>query len=70
MRKKPDVVIVLDAVVDRLAIEESSVAKIAVVAVADSNANPDKIDYLIPGNDDSVESIGFLIDFFLESLKK
>lgn len=68
MRKKPDVMVVLDAVVDKLAIDEASVAKLAIVAVADSNANPDKIDYVIPGNDDSLKSIEFVLDFVLNAL--
>lgn len=70
MRQKPDVLIVLDSVVDRLAIEEAAVAGLAIIAVADSNANPDKIDYLVPANDDSVDSLEFLIDYFLGCLKK
>lgn len=69
MRKKPDVVVVLDAVVNRLAIEEANVVKVPVVALADSNADPDGIAFPIPANDDSVKSVRFLVGELLESLK-
>ncbi len=68
MRQKPAVVIVLDAVGDRLAINEATKAKVPVIAVCDSDANPDNIDIVIPGNDDSMKSIGFLLKNMVESL--
>jgi len=67
MRKKPDFLIVFDAVTDRLAIEEARKAGIGVIAIVDSNANPDGIDFCIPANDDSVKSIGFLCENMIES---
>lgn len=70
MRKKPDVIIVLDAVTDRLAIEEARVIGIPVVAIMDANANPEGVDFPIPGNDDSIKSIGFLLAKLIEALKK
>ncbi|MCF7830979.1 30S ribosomal protein S2 [Candidatus Gracilibacteria bacterium] len=68
MRKKPDVVVVLDSVGNRLALKEAMVAKLPVVAIVDSNADPEGIDYPIPANDDSVKSIGFLLESLLKSL--
>ncbi len=70
MRRKPEVVIVLDAVGDRLAIQEAIKAKIPVVALVDTNADPDGIDYIIPGNDDSVKSVRFLLRSMLECADK
>ena len=70
IRKKPNLVVVFDAVVDRLAIQEANAAGVAVLAVADSNANPDGIDYLIPANDDSIQSIEFMMGEFLGALSK
>jgi small subunit ribosomal protein S2 len=69
MRKKPDVVIVLDAVVSRLTIEESNNAGAAVVAVADTNANPDGIDFVIPANDDSVKSIRLMVETLVKYME-
>ncbi len=68
MRQKPSVVIVLDAVVNRLTVEEAEVAGVPIVAVVDSNANPDGIGFPIPGNDDSITSIRFLLENLVQSL--
>jgi len=68
MRVKPDVIVVLDAVVNRLAIEEAATLNIPVVAVVDSNANPDGIAFPIPANDDSIKAIRFLLKNLVESL--
>ena len=69
MRAKPDIVVVLDAVTDRIGVEEAKSAGLAVVAVADANANPDKIDYLIPANDDSFKSIDYILSQLVGALK-
>ncbi len=68
MRKRPDAVIVLDAVTDRIAIDEANVAKITTVALADANANPTGIDYLIPGNDDAMKAIEYILNTFIKTL--
>lgn len=69
MRQKPDVVIVLDAVIDRLAIDEANNAKIATIAILDANADPDGVDYPIPGNDDAIKSLGYTISRLLKALE-
>ncbi len=69
MRKKPEVVVVLDSVTDRLAIDEALNSKIPIIAIVDANADPDNIDFPIPGNDDSIKSIRFLLGSLLKSLK-
>lgn len=69
MRKQPDAVIVLDAVTDRIAIDEASKANVAVVAVADANADPKGIDYLVPGNDDAMKAIEYLIKVMTKALE-
>lgn len=61
LNKKPDLVFVLDPVRDQIAVVEACKCHIPVVAVADSNANPDQIDYLIPGNDDAVKAINLIL---------
>ncbi len=68
MRKNPAILVVLDAVENRLAIEEAYSAKIPVIAVVDSDGNPDKISVVIPGNDDSIKSVRFLLENMVKSL--
>lgn len=68
MRGKPDAVIVLDAFVDKIALDEANKARIATIALVDANASPDGIDYVVPGNDDAVKSIRFFLQNMLQSL--
>lgn len=68
MRKKPDAVVILDAFTDRIAVDEAAKAKIAVVALADANADPKGIDYLIPGNDDAIKSVRLVLKNLLAAL--
>jgi len=57
MKKLPDMLFVVDAVKERIAIKEARRLGIPVVAPLDTNCDPDLIDYPIPGNDDAIRSI-------------
>src|SRR3989344_2859578 len=61
LSKVPDAIFVVDAVSDNIAVREASRLGIKVVAIADSNCNPDAIDYPIPGNDDAIKSFPILL---------
>lgn len=62
LERLPDVVFVLDCMRDKIAVQEARKMKCTVVAVVDTNADPDGIAYVIPGNDDAVKSIQFLLN--------
>ena len=66
MKKVPDMLFVIDTNVESLAIKEAIKLNIPIVAVLDSNSNPDGIDFPIPGNDDARRSI----DLYCELLKQ
>src|SRR3990167_7558250 len=53
----PDVLFIIDTTKEDIAIKEANKLGIPVVAIVDSNSNPDGIDYLIPGNDDAQRAI-------------
>ncbi|WP_196137370.1 30S ribosomal protein S2 [Aliikangiella sp. G2MR2-5] len=53
----PDALFVIDADHEHIAIAEARKLGIPVVAVVDSNSNPDGVDYVIPGNDDAIRAI-------------
>lgn len=57
MNRPPDVMVVIDADLEEIAIAEARKLKIPVVALLDTNCNPEDIDYIIPGNDDAIRSI-------------
>ncbi len=53
----PDVLFVIDADHEKIAVAEANKLGIPVISVVDSNSNPDGIDYIIPGNDDAIRAI-------------
>ncbi len=53
----PDILFVIDTNKEDIAIKEANKLGIPVVAIVDSNSNPDGIDYIVPGNDDSQRAI-------------
>lgn len=57
MRGLPDLIFIVDQQKELIAIQESNKLNIPVICLADTNANPDNIEYLIPGNDDAIRSI-------------
>lgn len=57
MRGLPDLIFVVDQQKELIAIQEANKLNIPVICLADTNANPDNINYLIPGNDDAIRSI-------------
>lgn len=57
MRKLPDAVFVIDPKQEEIAVKEARKLSIPVVAVIDTNCDPDMIDYKVPGNDDAIRAI-------------
>ncbi|GHA30161.1 30S ribosomal protein S2 [Oceanisphaera arctica] len=53
----PDVLFVVDADHEHIAIKEANNLGIPVVSIVDTNSNPDNIDYIIPGNDDAIRAV-------------
>jgi small subunit ribosomal protein S2 len=64
---RPDLIVVIDTNKEHLAISEAVKLNIPVVAVVDSNSDPDNIDYPIPGNDDAIRSIRLYCHLFAEA---
>ena len=66
---KPDLLIVFDVIKDKIAVREANKLNIPVVAIVDSNADPEDIDYIIPGNDDALRSISLYKKYFFETIQ-
>jgi len=60
MNRVPDIIFVVDTVREDLAVTEANKLGVTVVAIADTNCDPDKIDYPIPGNDDAIKAISLI----------
>ena len=68
MKKTPDLVFIIDTNYESLAIAESVKLGIPIIAILDSNSNPDNIDYPIPGNDDARRSIDLYCNLIKETI--
>ena len=69
MDKMPGALFVVDVCREANAVKEAKRLGIPVVAIVDSNADPDPVDYVIPGNDDSVRGIELIVGKLAEILK-
>lgn len=70
MRKLPGAIVIVDPDTERIAVNEANTLGIPVVAVTDTNCNPDGIDYVVPGNDDAIKSIRAFVDYFAGSVSQ
>ncbi len=57
MKKLPDALYVVDPRKEKIAVAEARKLNIPVIAIVDTNCDPDEIDYLIPGNDDAIRAV-------------
>jgi small subunit ribosomal protein S2 len=57
MKKIPGAIFIIDPRKERIAIAEARILGIPIVAIVDTNCDPDEIDYLIPGNDDAIRAV-------------
>ena len=66
---KPDLIVIFDVIKDKLAVLEAKKLNIPIVGIVDTNADPELIDYIVPGNDDAIRSINLYKNYFLETIK-
>ena len=70
MKKLPGALFIVDPRKERIAVQEARILGIPIVAIVDTNCDPDEIDYVIPGNDDAIRAVkliaGKLADAVLE----
>jgi len=69
MKKKPDAIYVIDLQKEKTAIREAKRSKIPVIALVDTNSNPEMVDWPIPGNDDAIKSIELVTGLVVEAIK-
>ncbi len=63
MNGQPDIIFIIDTTKESLAIKEAKKLGVPVVAICDSNSDPDEIDFPVPGNDDAIRAIKFYCDY-------
>ena len=61
MKRQPDAVFIIDLRKEQLAVREARRLGLPVVALVDTNCDPDEADYVIPGNDDAIRSCSLIV---------
>jgi small subunit ribosomal protein S2 len=61
MRRQPDAIFIVDLRKEQLAVREAQRLGLPVIALVDTNADPDEADYVIPGNDDAIRSCALVV---------
>ena len=70
MTRLPGAIFVVDVKREAIAIREADRLGIPVIAITDTNANPDLIEYPVPGNDDAIRSVGLITQAISESVRE
>ena len=70
LNKVPDAIFIVDLLNETTALSEAKKLNIPVVAIADSNVDPEYVDYVIPGNDDAIKSIDLIASAIADSCLK
>lgn len=70
LNKLPDVMFVWDIKQEKTAVTEAKKRKIPIIAICDTNVNPDGIDYIIPANDDASKTVKLVISSISEAIKE
>jgi small subunit ribosomal protein S2 len=68
MRRQPDAIVIVDLKKEALAVREARRLGIPVVALVDTNCDPDEADYVIPGNDDAIRSCNLVVHALAEAI--
>ena len=66
----PDALFIIDVKREAIAVSEASKMGIPIIGIVDSNSNPEGIDYVIPGNDDSIRSIALFTEAVADACLK
>ncbi len=69
LKKKPDIIYIVDIQKERTTVREAKRCKIPVVALTDTNTNPDLVDWPIPCNDDATKAIDLITGLVVESIR-
>jgi small subunit ribosomal protein S2 len=69
MRRQPDAVFIVDLRKEQLAVREAQRLGLPVIALVDTNCDPDEADYVIPGNDDAIRSCGLVVKAIADGIE-
>ena len=61
MKKVPDAIFVVDPKKEKICIQEAHTLGIPLIGIADTNCDPEELDYVIPGNDDAIRAVKLIV---------
>ena len=61
MKRLPDVIFVVDPKKERICVQEALTLNIPLIGIADTNSDPEELDYVIPGNDDAIRAVKLIV---------
>ena len=70
MKKIPDAMFIVDPRKERIAVAEAHKLGIPIIAIVDTNCDPDEIDYVIPGNDDAIRAIRLISSVMANAIQE
>ena len=70
LEKLPDALFIVDVIKEKNAVAEANRLNIPIVAIIDTNGDPTKVEYPIPGNDDSIKGIEYIVKTIAETYSK
>jgi len=70
MTRPPNMVFIVDTIVEDLAVLEANKLKIPIIAMTDTNSNPDPIDYAIPSNDDAIRAVKLIVSVIADAAEE
>ena len=68
MHRLPDAIFIVDPKKERIAVLEARKLKIPIIAVVDTNCDPDEIEYLVPGNDDAIRAVKLMVSKIADAI--
>jgi small subunit ribosomal protein S2 len=68
MRRQPDAVFIVDLKKEQLAVREARRLGLPIIALVDTNCDPDEADYVVPGNDDAIRSCSLIVRVIAEGI--
>jgi len=70
MTRLPNMIFIVDTIVEDLAVLEANKLKLPIIAMADTNSNPDPIDYAIPSNDDAIRAVKLIVSVIADAAEE
>ena len=61
MKRVPDAIFVVDPKKERICVQEAHVLGVPLIGIADTNCDPEELDYVIPGNDDAIRAVKLIV---------